>query len=160
MENLTVKEIFWEAPEYEHHPKSILWFWSSIFLALLLLAVAIWQKNFLFGVFIVIAEILILIWGAKNPEILQFKITDEGLHLGKYNFYSISDIANFSITESIWPGFLVLKINIKKRLRPHLLILVPKEKIEIIRNLFSKKNIPEVEYEEHFLDSLQKLLKF
>lgn len=155
-----MEEIKWRAPEYEQQPKSIIWFWSTIFISLIFLAIAIWQKNFLFAIFIIIAEVLILIWGATEPKIIEFKIDDNGIYIDKYNFYNFSDIKNFSYTESIWPEFILLKINFKKKMRLNISILVPKEKIKKIQNIFIEKNIPETEYEEHFLEVIQKLIKF
>ena len=60
-------EITWEAPEFEYRPKSVSWYWISIIIAAAIIAFAIWERNFLFGIFIVIAEILFIAWGNETP---------------------------------------------------------------------------------------------
>lgn len=68
----------WEAPEFEHREKDISWYWISIIVATLIIAFAVWQKNFLFGFFIVIAEILFVLWGNEKPRTVEFRITNKG----------------------------------------------------------------------------------
>ncbi|MGB9608922.1 MAG: hypothetical protein ACPL3E_00940 [Minisyncoccia bacterium] len=153
-------EIQWQAPEYEHYPKSIFWFWMTILIAVLLLIFSILQKNFLFGIFVIIAEVLILIWAGFNPKILNFKITNDGLYAGEHNFYEFNNISNFSLAPSIMPDLTIIKINFKNKFKFNTTILAPDSLIEDIKNIFAQKNIPEIEYEEHFIDSLQKILRF
>ena len=155
-----IRGIEWEAPEYEYHPKSLLWFWTTIVLAVLFLALAIWNKNFLFAVFVIIGEILILIWGAHTPQILKFKIDNKGIYLGEHTFYEFDDISNFSYTSSIWDGFQLIKLGLKSYFKINPSFLVPENITEKVKNAFLEKNIPEVEYEEHFVDSLQKFFGF
>jgi len=155
-----MNEINWEAPEFEYYPKGIIWFSITIFIAVLLLAIAIWQKNFLFGIFILIAEILILIWGNREPHILKFKIDDDKIYAGENNSYRIESISGFAFTKSIMPGFWDLKIYLKNRLGSEVKFIIPEEIYEDIRLFFIQKNISEKEYDESFIESLQKLAGF
>jgi hypothetical protein len=155
-----MEEINWEAPEFEYQHKNILWYWTTIVLAVLFLALAIWQKNFLFAVFIVISEILVLIWGSAEPRILEFKINSEGIFIGENKFYSWNKISNFSFNQSILEGFNVLKINFKTGLLGGIFILLPIELTDLVRDFLNSQKIEEVEYEEHFFDTLQKFLGF
>jgi len=155
-----MNEINWEAPEFEYRPKDILWYWTTIVLAVLLLALAIWQKNFLFGVFIVISEILVLIWGSAEPQILEFKINPDGIFIGKNKFYSWDKILNFSFNESILEGFNVLKLNFKGGFLGGIFVLLPANLVEQVKNFLVSQKLEEVEYEEHFFDTLQKFLGF
>jgi len=153
-------EIVWEAPQFEYYPKSALWYWTTILIAIIFLAFAIWQKNFLFAIFILIAEILILIWGNEKPEILKFKLNDEGLYIGENNFYNINDIKSFSCAKSVFPGFWDFKIYFKRNFSLELKILIPEGFYEEIKDFFLQKNIKEREYEESFFDIIQRLIKF
>jgi len=155
-----MNEINWEAPEFEYYPKGVIWFSITIFIAVLFLAVAIWQKNFLFGIFILIAEILILIWGNREPRILKFKIDDDKVYAGEHNSYRIESISGFAFTKSIMPGFWDLKIYLKNRLGSEVKVIIPEEIYEDIRAFFIQKNIAEKEYDESFIESLQKLAGF
>ena len=47
--------IVWQIPEYEYRSKDVSWYWISLIAAIVLFAFAIWQKNFLFAIFVVIA---------------------------------------------------------------------------------------------------------
>lgn len=65
---MTSFEIKWQAPEYEYREKTVSWYWISIVVAALVIAFSVWQKNFLFGFFIVIAEMLFIVWGNRTPD--------------------------------------------------------------------------------------------
>lgn len=156
----TEYEIEWEAPEYEYYPKSILWFWISIIISIIILIIAIWQKNFLFAILIIIGEILILIWGNSKPKILKFKINNNGIHIGDYNFYHFDNIANFSTTKSLMPNLDLIKFNFKNKFKFDILILVPENISNDVKIYLEQKNIFETEYDEHFIDFLQKMFKF
>jgi hypothetical protein len=155
-----MNEIQWRAPEYEYYPKSLAWFWGTIIIAILFLILSILQKNFLFSVFIIISEILILIWASFEPKIINFKINNEGISVGENNFYNFDTISSFSSTLSVLPDLTEIKINFKNKLSFNISILIPTNIVEDVKKIFYEKNIPEVEHEEHFIDSLQKILKF
>ena len=75
-------ETTWEAPEFEYREKEVSWYWISIIAAALIIAFSVWQKDFLFGFFIVIAEMLFIVWGNKAPRTLTFTLTDTELNIG------------------------------------------------------------------------------
>lgn len=155
-----MNKIEWRAPEHEYYPKSLIWFWTTIIIAILFLILSIWQKNFLFSIFIIIAEILILIWGSYEPKIINFKITNDEILVGENNFYSFNTISSFSSGPSIMPDLSEIKINFKNKLSFSISILVPVSILEEVKKIFYEKNIPEVEHEEHFIDYIQKILRF
>jgi hypothetical protein len=76
-------EINWQAPEFEYRPKSISWYWTSI-----------WDRNFLFGVFIVIAEVLLIAWGNDAPPTVNFVLTDSNLSIGETKDYQVKLFEN------------------------------------------------------------------
>lgn len=151
----------WTAPEYAHRPKNISWYWLSIILALLILGLAIWQSNYLFGFFVLAAEILILVWGERPPRMVDFSLNEKGLTINGVKFYPWSDLKAFSVEEesrehldwvdiAIFSGHLV---------RPSLNIRAPHEEISQIREIFKTK-LKEMSWEPNFLDSLERLLRF
>jgi hypothetical protein len=153
--------IKWTAPEFDYYPKGGSWYYGSIAITLLLLAFAVWQKNFLFAFFIVVAEILVLSWGAKRPVPIIFKLDENGLTIGSTKFYSYADLKNFGISDipPIDEKLTEIVIYLKRRLRPSLSILLPKDRSAEIEAAFEKK-IPKVEIELTLLDALEKLLRF
>lgn len=152
-------EINWTAPEYEYRPKSISWFWLSIIVAVLVLAVAVWQKNFLFGFFVVVAELLLIVWGNREPRRVRFSVSDKGLTIDGNKFYAWSEIENWSVRE---PGELEhgdVILNFRGWFRPNVRVLLPRDRFEEIKSAFGEF-LPETEREESLIDSLERFLGF
>lgn len=153
--------ISWQAPEFEYHQKDVSWYWLSLIIAIILLALAVWQKNFLFAVFVVIAWLAIVLLGRQPPTIWNFRIDEKGIQIGLPNsdpasikFYSYDEIDGFDIHEG---RSLIFKT--KKRLSPYLKINFPAEQEEKIKN-FLQKYISKEEYDESLADSFSKLIRF
>jgi hypothetical protein len=83
-------ETTWEAPEFEYRPKNISWYWLSIIVSAAIIAFAIWERNFLFGIFIVIAEILFIAWGNETPATIHFVLTENDLSIGEAKHYHVT----------------------------------------------------------------------
>jgi hypothetical protein len=151
-------EIKWEAPEFQYHEKEVSWYWVSIIIAALMIAFAAWEKNFLFGFFIVIAEVLFIIWGNKIPHMMTFTITDEEIDIDGHKTYSLKEFESWSVDGhgDEWADILFYY---RSRLRTPLVLIVPEEKIGEIR-----KNITpilkEIEHDPTLIDSIEKFLRF
>lgn len=152
-------EIKWTAPEYEHRPKDVSWFWISIIIAVVLLAAAVWQKNFLFGFFIVVAEMLLLVWGNREPREVGFLLSEKGLTVDGKKFYAWGEIRDWSAEEPGDSGWGDLLLNFNTRLKPDIRVLVPKSRFPEVKNALAEK-APETEREESVVDALQKFLGF
>jgi len=92
-------KIRWKAPEFRYYPKTAGWYYWSIFITLIFLAFTIWQKNFLFGFFIVVAETLIISWSSKKPALLDFALDEKGLTIGAQKSYSYTELKGFAKTD-------------------------------------------------------------
>lgn len=152
-------ETSWSAPEYEYWPKSVSWFWLTIIAAILILAVAVWQKNFLFGFFVIVAEILLIVWGNREPREVHFSVSDRGLTIDNKKLYAWSEIQNWSADEPRESGRGDIILDFKARFRPNLRILVPKDRFAEVKAALAER-LPEVEREESVIDSLEKFLGF
>lgn len=152
-------EINWSAPEYEYRPKEVSWFWISIIVAVLVLALAVWQRNFLFGFFVVVAEILLIVWGSREPREINFSFSDKGLTVDGRKFYAWDEIQNWSARAPEESKYGNLLLNFKGRLKPDMRVLLPKSKFAEIRKAFAEK-LPEVEWEESIIDTLERFLRF
>jgi len=153
--------IRWKAPEFRYYPKTASWYYWSIFITLLFLVFAVWQKNFLFGFFVVVAETLILSWGGKKPEELDFVLDEKGLTIGSQKSYSYTELQSFAETDMDPDGspYVELVFNFKRRLRTTMLFLIPKEKYTEIKTALSEK-LPKVEAELTILDALERIIRF
>lgn len=152
-------EIKWQAPEFEYREKSVSWYWISIIAAIVMIGIAVWQRNFLFGLFIIVAEILILAWANHEPPLRHFSINEKGLVLSDEKKYRYEDFENFSLDDSLsedWPD---LFFQFRRRLRPFLKIKIPKENSAEIQKVLSSV-LPQVEHERSLLDSIEKIIGF
>lgn len=153
-------EIKWEAPEFENRTRDISWYWISIMIAAAIIAFAVWQRNFLFGIFIVIAEILVILWGNKTPGMIAFTLTERGVRIGLGKFHPFSEMENFSVDKNLgdepWD---TVVFRFHGKFKMPLMIKLPTEKLEEAEVII-KKVLEEIDYEPSFLDSLEKLIGF
>lgn len=154
-------EIKWSAPEFDYYPKGNAWYWWSILITLLLLGFAVWQKNFLFAFFIVVAELLVLSWGSRKPAAVDFHLDEKGLTINGIKFYSYAELKEFGVSDMVPTDekFEEIVVYFKRRLRTGLNFLVPKEKEAEIVSALSKK-MPKVEVELTLLDAAERFLRF
>jgi hypothetical protein len=151
-------EITWQAPEFEFREKGVSWYWISVFIAAAIIAFAIWQRNFLFGGFIVIAEILFVSWGNVRPATIDFTLTDLRLEIGTAKFYSLKEFQNYS-TNKMDDEWTEVFFSFKSKIRMPLMIIVPNGKMDEIRaNL--KPLLRETDFEPSLLDALEKIIRF
>ncbi len=150
--------IHWQAKEFEFAPKSAIWYWLSVILAVALIALAVWMKNFLFGFFILVAEILVLVWGSEVPAELDFSLDKDKLEIAGHKTYLLSDVARWSAEDAESDPVQIHFIF--KNFRPSMRIPIAKEKLEEARKIFREANLAETEHEYTFIESLEKFLGF
>lgn len=148
----------WQASEFEYREKDVAWYWVSIIAAALIIAFSVWQKDFLFGFFIVIAEMLFIVWGSRMPKMIPFTLTDAELAVGGYRTYALKEFESWSVNldDGEWAD---TAFYFRSHLRPALSVIVPTEKVgEIRANL--KTVLKEIEHEPTLVDSIEKFLRF
>ena len=152
-------EITWQAPEFEYREKGVAWYWISIVVAVILLGLSVWQKNFLLGVFIVLAEIMVLVWANEEPRFLDFKLNEKGLTIGPNKFYAYADLESFAVDENASGEWAELIFNFHKRLRTSVKARFPREDAEDLRETL-KQILKEVEHNLSLLDAVEKFIRF
>lgn len=152
------KEIKWLAPEFEYYNKDVSWYWLVIIIASLIVVFSIWSENFLFALFAVMAALLIMNWGHRQPRKIEFILNTHGLAIDQKKNYSYQSFQGFAEqavnnewTEIIFKG--------KNKLSPYLKILIDNRRAPEAKNLINRF-LPEIEYEESIADHIAKLLKF
>lgn len=151
-------ETKWDASEFEYREKDVSWYWISIIVAAVIIAFSVWQKDFLFGLFIIIAEILFIVWGNKTPKTIPFTLTDAELQIGGYKTYAMKEFESWSVDldDGEWAD---MAFYFRSRLKPALSVIVPAAKVAEIRaNL--KTVLKEIEHEPTLVDSIEKFLRF
>ena len=154
------KEIKWSAPEYHHYEKDISWYWLVAILGIILTAIALWQKNFLFAVFVIIAALLAINWGRRKPEIVDFILSEKGLDIGgkkNYPYESLEGFAIIELPENSELNELVFKT--RGRLNAWLKIIIANQRRDAIKEMLGQ-HVPEIEYQESLADHISKLLRF
>ncbi len=150
----------WEAPEFEDHERGIGWYYFVTFAALILIAVALWQNNFLFAIFLAIATILLFVWGAQRPPVRNFVITEKELQIDRVKTINFSDIKSFSIRGPRGEEkFGELFIDLKASFRPDLHIHVLPESMEAVRAQL-RHHLPEREHNDSLIDAVLRFLRF
>jgi hypothetical protein len=151
-------EIKWQAPEYEYREKTVSWYWISIVVAALVIAFSIWQKNFLFGFFVVVAEILFIVWGNRTPRMVNFTMNEAGIQVEEGKLHPLRDIESMSV-DPLGDGWAELAFIFRAKLRVPFKVIFPEGRLTELRNAL-KDAIKEVPYEPTIIDSIEKLLRF
>ncbi len=167
-------ELQWQAPEFEYYEKDVSWYWLSLMVGIILMALAIWQKNFLFVIFIIVAWLVVVGLARRSPSIWNFRIHENGIEIslpkekGAEKFYPFSEIKGFDIhdvsvgeisVEEKENKYKKLMLKLESKFSPYLKINIPVNKEEEIEN-FLEKHLPKKEYEESLADSFSRLIRF
>lgn len=165
-EKINENEIIWQIPEYDYHSKNISWRWLSLIAAIILFSLAMWQENFLFAIFIVIAFLTINYSIGRFPIIWEIKINEKGIEIKLPNsgegkkFYPMENIEGFDIHEGLSGAETKeLVVKFKAKLSPLLKINIFEKDEEKIRN-FLLKFTSEEEISQSAIDSFLKLIGF
>ena len=150
----------WEAPEFAYREKDVSWYWASIILAVLILAAALWQRNFLFGFFVVVAEILILVWANQQPRTVRFLCTEKGLTVDGKKIYALTDIEAFGAKEHEGREWSRIVLYFHRRFAGTLVVLIPTARMHEIKSAIQKAGVAETDRDESFIDILAQFLGF
>lgn len=154
----------WQAPEFEYRPKDASWYWLSLIVGIILIVLAVWQKNFLFMIFVVIAWLVITVMANRFPAVWEFKIDEKGINIALPNeksngkFYPYAEIEGFDI-HSGGENYKELALKTKSKFSPYLKINIHTADEEKIKD-FLLKILPKEEYNQSLVDSFSKLIRF
>jgi len=156
------QEINWEAPEFEYREKTVLWYWAVIAAATGILALAVWQKNFLFGVFVIMAGVMIIVWGNREPRMAGFKLAQDGLVIDGRKTYQYKEMESFALDDSDEGKWALMLFKFRSHLKTKLKISLPKTEVGEIRKVMESiaPEVVEMEWEHSLIDSLEKLIGF
>ncbi len=94
---LALQDAFvWETTSHTHYERSPAWYAAMGVLSLFLLAYAIWQENFLFAFFILLADIVLILGNTREPHPILVQIGDNGVALDG-SLHLFQDIERFAI---------------------------------------------------------------
>lgn len=155
--NTAPEKISWEIKRIEEKHRSV-WFYI-VLLAIMtgLLLIALLQKNFLFGVFVIIAAGMVLFLSHQPPQTYSFSLTQDGLVIGdNESEYTYDQFKHFDIYEFSHDDYELFFV-FKERLRPILRIRIWKGDKEKIDNFLSQK-LKRKQTNPSLLDILSKIV--
>ncbi|MEK7641216.1 MAG: hypothetical protein AAB389_04450 [Patescibacteria group bacterium] len=155
------KIVRWSAPEFEYHEKTHQWTWMVILAMIVLFVFALWKGNFLFAVFVVIAGILTIQWGKRQPLDMDFEIGPSGIGLGGNMPHPYHEFEGFAIHQlhHAEEGFSELVLRRKGKFSTFLKIMAPNREVQQIRHVVNH-HLPEIEYEDSLVEHISRLLRF
>jgi len=158
IDKIVIDTIEWSAPEYEHKQHSNDWFWAIGIIALAALILAIWFKNYVFAIFILLSGVSLFMFSVRNPKDIQFIIEKKGVGMGR-DFFPWKDLKSFNINNDDNNDYAKLFLETKKHFLPIYTLPLPKEKIEQVKESLLKM-IPSSEVRESQTMSIAEKLGF
>ncbi|MSR73492.1 MAG: hypothetical protein EXS60_00300 [Candidatus Pacebacteria bacterium] len=144
--------ISWMSPEFHYHEKDEAWPVFTALLGIAFAAYALWQHNFLFFVFALIATGLVITWGMRKPRNFEFELNDTGLVIDS-KMYRYREFTSFALSDNS------LHFIPKSSVRPRIEIIVPFSREREIRE-YLLDFLHETEYTESFVEALGHWLRF
>jgi hypothetical protein len=149
------QELRWSSPEFQYLERSSSWYLASLGVALILAVFALFQKNFLFLLFVVIGEATVLFMVKQRPRMYEFEITPEGVMVNGTMVYLFSALKGFAIVDDGISGYTELVLLPTKRLAQYIKILMPRQLSQAAHVVLSD-NLSVVPYEERLSEVLMK----
>ena len=147
----------WITPEFEYYKNSQSWFITIGIIAGILLIIAIFTKNFLFGLLILISSFLIFTYSLKKPDNVKLSISPKGIKINN-TLYEFENLRSFWIFYNP-PEIKELSLRSKKTIMPYIRVPVGNENPVEIRKILIKY-LPEKKHKESVIDNLARHLKF
>lgn len=148
--------IGWQAPEFEVYEKDNKWY---AYLSLLLLAIigyAIYSNSLIMAIVFILIGVILYIQLHKEPMIIDFAITTDGVIAGK-------EIFEYENIQSFWifynpPHEKYVSFHTRGRLVPFIHIAIDDQNPVELRSILIKY-IPEIKQEPGLVDVLERFLR-
>lgn len=148
----------WSHPDYVPYHKDKKWYIISIILVLAAVAWSFWQENYLFGVFLIMFYMVVLLYENRPPEMIDFAITPLGIKSGQ-KFYYWRMIGHFFIIYQA-QGLKNLYIEFKNPLNGRLVVPLDNQNAVAVRDYLLKFLKEDLEREaEPLSEQLRRFLK-
>jgi hypothetical protein len=152
------ESISWKAAEFHYIEKDVLWHTGIVLAGVLLLIFAFAGHNLFFGIFVVIATILVMEFGRRRPRILEYAVTKDGLLLDKKLYLPYEKIESFRIHKR---QNRLDEVVFKKTSKANPFLYVPvDEKTALVVQEFLLSYLPEDEHDESFAEIIAEWIGF
>ena len=153
-------DIKWTAPEFEYQERGVGWYYLMVIAGAALIIFSVWQRNFLFAIFVILAVAMAFAWSREKPAMHSIRVGDDGVEVANIKKFSMSDFSEFATREGRQgePDWGKLVLRFKSRFKLPLQLPVPQGNIAQIKELLSR-HLSEVEYEESLTEELIRFFK-
>ncbi len=157
-------KIEWTALEFKKYKKNKKWFISLGIIAIIIVIIAIFLKNFLLVVATILAVFAIYIYAKKEPRKIKFSISGKGIQINQ-NIYRFEDLKSFWIFYEPAspaggpPEIKEISIRSKKTLMPYIKIPLGSQSPVEVRKLLLKF-LPEKKHQESIIDKWTRQSRF
>jgi hypothetical protein len=147
--------LHWRAPEHEIMEKSRKWYLYVLLLLVAIVAFAVYTNSPVMAITFIMIGVVGYIFIGKEPRIIDFAITDEGVIAGR-------EIYEFENMNSFWifyepDGVKVISLHMKNKIIPYIHIPVHEEDPVEIREALLEY-IPEVKQDPSPVDTFERFL--
>lgn len=147
----------WEIKRQEDRQRGDNFYFIVLAVMALLLFFSIWQKNFLFGIFVIISTGTILFLSSQRQEVFSFKLYEKKIEIGENDhIYEYDRFSHFDIYEYHENDYELL-FSFKEKLKPVLRIRIYKGDREKIEE-FLKTKLSQKKTEPSLLDIISKIM--
>ena len=123
-----------------------------------IIALALWQRNFLFAAFVLVACFLLFTWGNRRPNIRKFTVDEHGVHIENSKSTSYDQLFCFSVDKR-HGEFSAIFLRYKRSFLPSFHLLAYTDDLPRIITVLAQY-LAETEYEESPIDTVEKLIRF
>lgn len=149
--------ITWQTEEYNHREKGPDWFWALGVIALAGAAIAVISHNVLFAIFIILAAVILGVYAARRPKIIEIVISDTGIKIRDY-FYPYEKLKGFAVDEHDLGNHLIIESD--RALTPVISIPLPLTIDADALTALLKTRIPEKPLKEHMTHRVMEHMGF
>lgn len=147
----------WEAMSHQHEHKPKEWYVAIIIIAIALTGAALFTKNFLFAVFILLAIFALFLEASRKPHIIHCAILDRGIRVGD-RFYPYHRLLSFWIHDTKKDDELFLSTG--RLAMPLVSIPLPQDIDQYEMRDILREVLPEVPHEKNLIDHITLFLGF
>lgn len=148
--------VSWEASEYVHHQKGILWFLTLGIVSAVILGVALWFQAWSFAVLVVIMAVAVGVYALRKPRPVHYSLTDQGIKIGE-KIYNYGDFRAFGVIPD--GGVFSVMLLPTKRFMPAITVYFGEPDGERIIDMLGSR-LPMEEVDHDFVDRLMRRLRF
>jgi hypothetical protein len=134
---LNAEVVSWEVPEYEKSGHDRRWYIFAVIIGILLIAYAIWTKNYLFVFIIVLSAFIIFLYETNQAMMIIVEVNKKGISVGR-KFYEYARLKHFAIVYKPELEIKNLYLEFRDTARPRMTIHLKDVNPIALRNLLSK----------------------